>query len=348
MKKIKKKNNKRTLLLVIIVLIIGINLGYSALSASLKINSTAGVANTTWDIHFENAAATSISNITPTTSPSAQPSAKKVTLTYNITLTKPGDIYEFTVNVKNGGTLDAMLSSFTNQFKIGSGSWQNVSASTLPNYLLYSVTYSDGVSLKAKDKLQAGSSETLKVHIEFNKDVSTTDLTNASGKTIYFTLSLNYNQTDGTEFASHNFVYTTSTTSCNIGSTIPSGVTTTTTVPNATYWIKHNLDKDGKITDSFAEFKVTSSHVSSNPGMVAGTYSLKGADKAFYADNYNKLKTAFGYDSYPGRCYLYQGSIYCNNSDFSVEQSAAATGYVGCDEDTPECEVNPDGSSHCY
>ena len=330
------------------LLVVFIGIGFAYLTANLNINGTTKVSATIWDVHFENVAATSLSNVTPSTAPSAPAASKVTTLTYAVTLVKPGDIYEFTVDVKNAGTLDAMLNSFTNQFKIGSGSWQNVSASTLPNYLLYSVTYSDGVSLKEKDKLQAGSSETLKVHIEFNKDVSTTDLTNASGKTIYFTLSLNYNQTDGTEFASHNFVYTTSTTSCNIGSTIPSGVTTTTTVPNATYWIKHNLDKDGIITDSFAEFKVTSSHVSSNPGMVAGTYSLKGADKAFYADNYNKLKTAFGYDSYPGRCYLYQGSIYCNNSDFSVEQSAAATGYVGCDEDTPECEVNPDGSSHCY
>ena len=134
MKKIKKKKNKRTLLLVIIVLIIGINLGYSALSASLKINSTAGVANTTWDIHFENAAATSISNITPTTSPSAQPSAKKVTLTYNITLTKPGDIYEFTVNVKNGGTIDAMISGISSTITDS-----NDDPVELPEYIKYSL-----------------------------------------------------------------------------------------------------------------------------------------------------------------------------------------------------------------
>ena len=138
--------------------------------------------------------ATSLSNVTPSTAPSAPAESKVTTLTYAVTLVKPGDIYEFTVDVKNAGTLDAMLSSFTNQIKVGSGAWQAVDSSSVPGYLIYSVTYSDDTTITENSKLTTGSSKKIKIHVEFNPDITNAQLSEAAGKTIYFQVAMNYVQ----------------------------------------------------------------------------------------------------------------------------------------------------------
>ena len=40
-------------------------------------------------------------------------SISNLSMTYKVTLSKPGDFYEFTVDVKNSGTFDASLTGIT-------------------------------------------------------------------------------------------------------------------------------------------------------------------------------------------------------------------------------------------
>lgn len=188
----RRQRRNKTFLLVLALLLVGV--GYAALSSNLNINGTTKVSATIWDVHFENVAATSLSNVTPSTAPSAPAESKVTTLTYAVTLVKPGDIYEFTVDVKNAGTLDAMLSSFTNQIKVGSGAWQAVDSSSVPGYLIYSVTYSDDTTITENSKLTTGSSKKIKIHVEFNPDITNAQLSEAAGKTIYFQVAMNYVQ----------------------------------------------------------------------------------------------------------------------------------------------------------
>ena len=51
MSKNNKKNSKKTVYL-ILVLILGISVGYAALSATLKINGTSTIKSAKWSVHF--------------------------------------------------------------------------------------------------------------------------------------------------------------------------------------------------------------------------------------------------------------------------------------------------------
>lgn len=93
---------------------------------------------------------------------------------------EPGDSVTYTLEVKNGGTMDAILSSM------------NVEApSTLEERNLeYTITYSDGTTITSGDTLKAGYSKTIVVVLKF-KDSATsipsTDTISNFGFTLIYT-----------------------------------------------------------------------------------------------------------------------------------------------------------------
>ena len=148
------------------------------------------------------------------------------------------------------------------------------------------------------------------------------------------------------------------TTTMDIGSTLPNGVNGRDTAALAMndwvsiafstrpFYLKHILNGSNEIEESYVEFVVTNDMVTANPGMVAGTYTLKGGDYgASYTSNVNTIKTAFGYSSYPSRCTDNTISFSC-----SVSGLAAITyddGSVRAGGGSYRCDVGGDGSSSC-
>ena len=53
---------------------------------------------------------------------------------------------------------------------------------TLPDYLSYSVTYSDGVAVAVNQKLSANSTETYKVRVEYKTDIEASQIPSSAGK----------------------------------------------------------------------------------------------------------------------------------------------------------------------
>lgn len=104
---------KRHMSLVLVLLLIaGIGIGYAALTAQLQINGTTTINAVTWDVHFENAQKTSNSTVDGTVTIENGDDGKASTkATYTTTLAKPGDKYEFTIDVVNKGSIDAKLKS---------------------------------------------------------------------------------------------------------------------------------------------------------------------------------------------------------------------------------------------
>ncbi len=160
---IKKKNK---LMLFLALLLLGITVGYALLSTNLNINGTSTINKPTWDIHFENIV-TKSGSVTPATAANITNGGK--TVSYSVTLSIPGDYYEFDVDVKNAGTIDGMIKSITS-----TANGQPVS--NLPSYIEYYVTYSDGVEIQNNHLLAAGTKETYTVHIGFKKDIELEDL----------------------------------------------------------------------------------------------------------------------------------------------------------------------------
>ncbi len=244
----KKRINKNLLFM---ILLICITIGYAYLNSELKINGTTGILGNTWDVHFENVVPSSSNTITPTVAPIANPSDKVTNLTYEITFNKPGDVYEFNVDIVNAGSIDAMIKLYTSTIKVGNGEVQNVSAASVPNYLYYYVTYEDGIRIDNNQILNASNSETITVHIEYKMDINETQLAASSGKTIEFNVGIDYTQKNEEGVEKPGSLH------CTYEGTLYNGVTYT----NGQYTYTYNSTNEGwsvTLTDKNSTTPVTS------------------------------------------------------------------------------------------
>ena len=178
-----KRQKKKYTISLLILLLLGIALGYAALNSNLSISGVSGISATTWDVHFDHIQETS-GSVIPNSTTSINAAGN--TVTFNVTLSTPGDFYEFTVDAVNAGTVDAMIESFSSTLNGGS-------ISNLPDCLTYSVTYFDGVEIASNQLLAAGTAETYKVRVEFKTDIDEDDLPD-SNQTLSFAFSVNYVQ----------------------------------------------------------------------------------------------------------------------------------------------------------
>lgn len=178
----KQSKKKRGLtVLVLLLLLLCITVGYSVLSTTLNITGTSTIGSASWDVHFQNVSVTS-GSVTATSGPTIQTGS--LSTTYTVTLPQPGDFFEFTVQVKNAGSIDAKLNNAPTISGVSSA--QDV-------YVNYSVKYSDGTTPAANDALNAGDTKTYRVRVEFDRNVNPEQLP-TSNQTLNLTCSIPYVQ----------------------------------------------------------------------------------------------------------------------------------------------------------
>ena len=191
MKKLTKKTNQKVVAVAMVLLLL-ISVGYAAISTQLQITGTANIAATSWDVHY--------GTITPSNgsvSATTGPSISGNTISFAVTLEKPGDFYEFTVPVINAGTINAKIAE-NGVTKSSLSAQEDVIAN-------YTVTYADGSAIAAGDKLaKAGTTvnsvaqdvKTVKVRVEYDPSITAEQL-NAMGNsdvTLNLSFSLKYVQ----------------------------------------------------------------------------------------------------------------------------------------------------------
>ena len=176
----KKKSGKKVVLSLLALLLLTITVGYAALSTTLNINGTSKINNATWDVHFANLKVTSGS--VSATKAATIDSATEID--YNVELIKPGDFYEFTVDVTNTGTIDAKLGAAP--ILSGVSAEQDV-------YTNYTVTYSDDTAIHANDKLAAGATKKLRVRVVFDRNITNSQLP-TEAQTLDLKFAMNYVQ----------------------------------------------------------------------------------------------------------------------------------------------------------
>ena len=378
----RKESKKQNIMIVIIALLLVVTIGYATLQTNLTINGTSKINNSTWNVHFNNpTVATGSVAIDTSTHANAKAATKDdaTTVSYNVLLTNPGDYYEFTVPVQNEGSIDAMIDEITSTIQIGTGIVTNItSSSDLPTWLNYSVTYSDGVAIAPKHELNAGTTETYKVRVEFKRDIDNTQLEDAAGKELKLTFSVKYVQKDETAISvSHPVtmygVYP-QANKLTLNSAVPANAILHNTANDALadwtnasvmnkasqmpFYLKHKIEND-VVTESYVVFTVTPEMAAANSGMIAGTYELrveKTDDKEsdyisqYYETNKETIKTAFGYSTNPSRC-SEEGT---GSSSFfrcyasGLNAFAYVRGSVSAgDFDGSNCLVRYDGISYC-
>ena len=177
--------NRKTLYLtltIILISVLSLTVVYAALSTVLNITGSSQITASNWDIHLANPSVSSgsVNNNLPTINGN--------NLSFNATLSLPGDYYEFTVDVVNSGSIDAMIDSVIKTPEL---------TIEQTKYIKYEVSYANGESISTKQTIKKRMSTPIKVRVEYRNDLTASDLpsteTNLSLK-----LTLVYIQSDGT------------------------------------------------------------------------------------------------------------------------------------------------------
>lgn len=145
-----KRINKK---FIIFILILFISIGFAYLSATLNIAGLIGYKGNSWNIYFDNVQM--IKNDVSADKPIINNS--KDSVDFNISFSEPGEIYKFSVDVVNDGTIDAMIGEI---IKTGVDS-------TNEDYIDYSVKYSNGEEVNVNDLLAHNRKVRLIVNVEY-------------------------------------------------------------------------------------------------------------------------------------------------------------------------------------
>lgn len=136
-----------------------------------------------WNIHFENIEIKN-GSVEATQVPTVTDSSN-LEITYSVNLNLPGEFYEFTVDVVNSGSIDAMVNNVS----------INELSAEQKRYVSYDVTYSDGTKINKNDLLKAGRTAKLRVRVAYRNDITADDLP-SNDSTVDFSLSVEYVQAD--------------------------------------------------------------------------------------------------------------------------------------------------------
>ena len=176
-KKLMNTKKQSVYLIALFFVSVFMGIGYSYLSSTLSLDGYARVYKSNWDVHFENIEVNpgSISNATSSIVDNS------TTLNYQVPFSKPGEYYEFTVDVKNSGTIDAMIGSIVN-----SGITTEQS-----EYIEYNLEYTSGRSIKERDLLPAGSSDKLLIKVKIKDNIPASKIPTTE-QVLNLTLNVNY------------------------------------------------------------------------------------------------------------------------------------------------------------
>lgn len=167
------KHFKTLSIIAIFIAIIGLSLGYAALSQTLNINTTATVQSSanSWKILFKNADAGSAS----ANADKGTIALTDTTVTVSgVILKAPGSSVTYTFDVVNEGEVDAKLSTITNLEAVitGSGASKDADETLVRGGYQYTLTYNDGGTIAAEDTLAVGASKKLKLVVSYKDTVT--------------------------------------------------------------------------------------------------------------------------------------------------------------------------------
>ena len=159
--------------LIILILVLFISIGFAILSANLNINGGVGFNSNNFDVHFENIKVISEDVDYSTLEVDSSDNTK---INASINFKEPSEIFEYSVDVVNGGGIDAIFDSITN----------NIS-STIEDYITVDIKYYDDTTINQNDLLRMGQSKRIRVKVIYNYDID--ELPSPSSTNITTTVS---------------------------------------------------------------------------------------------------------------------------------------------------------------
>lgn len=157
-----RRNNlkKKIFLTAIMFVVLGIGIGYAYLRDTLTLEDNAKMSMT-WNVYFDNVQKLGNSIDSATT-----PTLNKTSFSTSLSFTDVSQFYEVRFDIKNDGSLDAMIDSYST----------NPIPTNLQSYFDTSVTYYDGESISNNDLLAHGTKDGFKIKISIKNGVNISEL----------------------------------------------------------------------------------------------------------------------------------------------------------------------------
>ena len=149
-----RRKNKKIYIVFILIVLFRISVGYAAMNRVLNITGNSEVKQNTWNIYFDNV---KVKEGSVTSNLPVIDTTTKSTVNFNVMLNLPGDFYEFTVDVVNSGTIDAMVDSVVKTPEL---------TDDQKKYLNYIIEYENGEQITSKQLVLKNSLVRLKVRVE--------------------------------------------------------------------------------------------------------------------------------------------------------------------------------------
>ena len=169
----KERGAKVIAIVALLIAVVGLTVGYAAYSSTLTINGTANVDPASWKVNFgyktgDSLTGTIKGHATETTAPTL---ADTTISGFDVTLKAPGDSVTYNFLIKNSGTLNAKLASFTmGTLTCAPNEGSNISqedATELCGELKYTLTYADDSTITTGTPLNSNDSKELKLKLEW-------------------------------------------------------------------------------------------------------------------------------------------------------------------------------------
>lgn len=182
----KQRNTQMLVIAVLAVAVLTMSVGFASFTQKLNISGNTTVSASRWNVKFvDTSYAESSGSVTVS---EANRTITGTSVTYAVKLTKPGDFYEFTIDVNNSGTFNANLTGVT---------LSSLSAEQ-SKYLKYTLTYNGteySASTSGLSVLLAANGGTLpvKVRVEYIQPTNPEDLPQ-NEVVVPLTASLSYEQ----------------------------------------------------------------------------------------------------------------------------------------------------------
>ena len=176
-----EREMQNAIIAVLAVAVLVMSVGFAVYSQTLNINGTATFTKAKWDVHFDTTTWSEVAGDLTATH-----TLNNTTITYTVTLGKPGDVYTFSVDAKNFGTIDATLTGLT---MTGLTTEQSKYASYVVEY--NDVEYTESPQTISEDLL-AGESHTVTVTVTYLNPADPADLPTDNDAVLTLTLALDY------------------------------------------------------------------------------------------------------------------------------------------------------------
>ena len=179
----RKESNVQSLVVILLAFtVLVMTVGFAAYTQQLTIDSSTATFNkAVWDVHFNTSTFQETSTIQATSK-----TVSNNSITFAVTLEKPGDVYSFKIDATNYGTIDAKMKKIT---------MSGLTAAEA-KYVSYTISYAGVNYTETTDNLNhalaADASHAVIVTVRYNLPENPTDLPTTENHTVNLTAAFDY------------------------------------------------------------------------------------------------------------------------------------------------------------